>query len=96
MDGVFSMGPAGGNGAVQWGDLDVGDFGKAAGTPSGAGGVTRPGSRGGACAREGIMPVSRGLRDNSFAGGALPDNARFATQLETTQVQTQHTGARPF
>ena len=83
--------------------LSVGDFQFAAGAASGAGAETRPRSRGGFCAREGIMPVSRGLRDAPFqgggggggGGGAAAAGGRFdagATDFTGTHTQTQAAG----
>ena len=78
-----------GFGAVHWGHLDVGDFAAAAGAPSGAGTQTRPRSRGGACAREGILPVSRGLRDTSVAaGGRRFEDVGADTAFTATHTQT--------
>jgi len=88
-------GPGAGGGDI----FSVGDFQAAAGSASGAGAETRPRSRGGFCAREGIMPVSRGLRDTPWqaaggaggGGGGGGGGGRFdagATDFEGTHTQT--------
>lgn len=89
--GIDGPGPGGGN------VFAVGDFQSPAGAASGAGAETRPRSRGGLCAREGIMPVSRGLRDTPWQGGRVGVEARggrfdaAATDFEATHTQTHTT-----
>ena len=76
--------------------FSVGDFQTPAGAASGAGAETRPRSRGGVCLREGIMPVSRGLRDTPWQAGRAGGGGRFdaaATGLEGTHTQTHATSA---
>ncbi len=86
--GIDGPGPRGGD------IFSVGDFQTPAGAASGAGAETRPRSRGGLCAREGIMPVSRGLRDTPWQAGragAGGGGGRFdaaATDFEGTHTQT--------
>jgi hypothetical protein len=86
--GIDGPGPGGGD------IFSVVDFQSPAGAASGAGAETRPRSRGGLCAREGIMPVSRGLRDTPWQAGratAGGGGGRFdaaATDFEGTHTQT--------
>ena len=84
--GIDGPGPGAGN------IMSVGDFQATAGAPSGAGAATRPRSRGGFCAREGILPVSRGLRDAPWQGGGPGGGAaRFEGPTaggETTMMGT--------
>lgn len=87
--GIDGPGPRGGD------IFSVGDYQTPAGAASGAGAETRPRSRGGLCAREGIMPVSRGLRDTPWqpgrAGAGGGGGGRFdaaATDFEGTHTQT--------
>jgi hypothetical protein len=58
-----------------------------------AGNQTRPRSRGGACAREGILPVSRGLRDTGMVGGGMMGGGRRFQDAgaETTAFTATHT-----